>query len=624
MCTRIRWSSSQTGGQGGDDFPYKRLYMKKQDILDRFGRLQNYKPEFIKFKYKILHLRDFNLVELKYLPEDATVAMKFRRSDYLDYNEISDYFIEPVRVRAKRLLAKHSLHEHWRLNKAKFAGMSPEKARDTLYMNFKEVNTFRPTIMAGLIEQFGAKSVLDPCSGWGDRLIGALAKGADYVGVDPNTQLAPKYKEIIEAFPGQSKAHMVCAPFETAELPDRPYDLVCTSPPYFNLEIYSDEDNQSISKYGDFEKWYVGFLITSIKKAWNVLQEGGVMVMIINEFQGPKYIRRMLNDVNLLQDALYLGVISYGDLPEQKIAANKRVHAFADYDLGNYQPMWIWRKHKLAFDWPINVEPVEVTGPNGPPGQNGPNGPTQSNCRRFNVVCDDQLIGGTKQRAHSMFTGLEQGEIIYAGPATGCAQIALALVAKKYNKYCTVFLGQDDSILTVRARMLGANVVILPKANLRALQDAAQKYAAQNKQARYLCPFGLDTEEFKAHLLADLAAKWQGHPQPRAIWLVAGSGTLLSTLYRLFPEAQFNVVQVGKKIWPDQLEAPRSKLYIAPEKFYVPAEKQPPYNTIKSYDAKLWQFVVEHGQDGDYIWNVCGEKNSLMMAKDRLFGARPE
>ena len=60
----------------------------------------------------------------------------------------------------------------------------------------------------------------------------------------------------------------------------------------------------------------------------------------------------------------------------------------------------------------------------------------------------------------------------------------------------------------------------------------------------------------------------------------------------------------GKKIWPDQLEGFKSKLYTAEEKFWEDAKIKPPYESVCNYDAKLWSFVLKYGKDGDYIWNV--------------------
>ena len=91
---------------------------------------------------------------------------------------------------------------------------------------------------------------------------------------------------------------------------------------------------------------------------------------------------------------------------------------------------------------------------------------------------------------------------------------------------------------------------------------------------------------------------------PKTIWLVAGSATILSVLYEIFPKTYFNVVQVGAKIWDDQLDKKRTTLYISDEKFSHIAEQQPPYPTVSTYDAKLWKYFLKYGKNNDYIWNV--------------------
>ena len=64
------------------------------------------------------------------------------------------------------------------------------------------------------------------------------------------------------------------------------------------------------------------------------------------------------------------------------------------------------------------------------------------------------------------------------------------------------------------------------------------------------------------------------------------------------------VVQVGKRVWPDQLSDKNAELFVAPESFGDRASSQPPYPTVPWYDAKLWQFATKNWMPGDCIWNV--------------------
>jgi hypothetical protein len=67
------------------------------------------------------------------------------------------------------------------------------------------------------------------------------------------------------------------------------------------------------------------------------------------------------------------------------------------------------------------------------------------------------------------------------------------------------------------------------------------------------------------------------------------------------------VVQVGKKVDQNSLlhNGVQDELFIAPERFKDTATIQPPYETIPWYDAKLWRFVLQKAEEGDYIWNVA-------------------
>ena len=58
--------------------------------------------------------------------------------------------------------------------------------------------------MKYIIEHFNSKKILDMSSGWGDRLVGAMACNIDcYHGFDPNSCLHPGYKKMIEFFKDQ-------------------------------------------------------------------------------------------------------------------------------------------------------------------------------------------------------------------------------------------------------------------------------------------------------------------------------------------------------------------------------------------------------------------------------------
>ena len=74
----------------------------------------------------------------------------------------------------------------------------------------------------------------------------------------------------------------------------------------------------------------------------------------------------------------------------------------------------------------------------------------------------------------------------------------------------------------------------------------------------------------------------------------------------LLKDTFINVVQVGKSVIVPKNLKDRIKLWWSPQKFNEIPKILPPYKSIKNYDAKVWQFVLQHGVSGDYIWNVAG------------------
>jgi len=230
--------------------------------------------------------------------------------------------------------------------------------------------------------------------------------------------------------------------------------------------------------------------------------------------------------------------------------------------------------------------------------------------RCFNVVRDDYLVGGTKQRGLiPLLKNSINEEFVYAGPNSGFLQVALAFAAQKTGKRCTLFVAKmrKDHPCTAKAKNMGAKVYSVYGGVLKKIQHEAEKYVRSHANTE-LIPFGGDSSLFVTYMIENLRLAVPPNMivnPPKKIWLVGGSATLVKILYKVFPDTRFCIVQVGKKIWDDQLDLDRTTKYIAAEQFTEKAVLSPPYPSVASYDAKLWVFVAQHGEDGDYIWNVA-------------------
>jgi 16S rRNA G966 N2-methylase RsmD len=213
-------------------------------------------------------------------------------------------------------------------------GINSQTLRRAIMSHSYMAQQFRPVVAKWIYEFFDAKNVLDFSAGWGDRLVGFHASNAiSYVGIDPNTKLHEKYEAISDFCNTKKKTEFICSPAEDVDLGEREFDFVFTSPPYFNIERYSEEETQSWKRYTTPEKWLEGFLFPTLTKCWKHLSEGGRMCININDKKNINLCEPMLKHMENL-NAHYEGVIGY-ELYQR--GGQKTTKPFGE-------PIWIWSK----------------------------------------------------------------------------------------------------------------------------------------------------------------------------------------------------------------------------------------------------------------------------------------
>ena len=160
------------------------------------------------------------------------------------------------------------------------------------------------------------------------------------------------------------------------------------------------------------------------------------------------------------------------------------------------------------------------------------------------IVRDDLLAGGTKARyLPLLFDGAD--EVVYASPAEGGAQTALATVASQLGKRATIFVAQRKQLhpRTLMATRLGAPIVQVSPGYLNVVQARAREYCHQT--GARLAPFGFDIPG-AAQAIAQAALSIG--IQPDEVWCAGGSGVLARGLAQAWPNASRHVVQVGRKL----------------------------------------------------------------------------
>jgi hypothetical protein len=144
------------------------------------------------------------------------------------------------------------------------------------------INIFRPLVAMEIYTKYNPTSVLDFTCGWGGRLVGACALNIpNYIGIDINNNLINPYLEMKGFFKNISKTNIDIF-FENATNFDYSkitYDMVLTSPPYYFLEKYSNNENYNNSKIEMKNKFY----IPVISNTYKYLQQGGHYCLNINK-----------------------------------------------------------------------------------------------------------------------------------------------------------------------------------------------------------------------------------------------------------------------------------------------------------------------------------------------------
>lgn len=166
----------------------------------------------------------------------------------------------------------------------KVANFCPKNARDIYFRYFGEERE-RESIYC-----------LDTSCGFGSRMSAVLLSGANYCGFDPNLELVNKLNECANFYYENNLINSTqkyyvygCGSEEfKQELCDK-FDVSFTSPPYFNLEKYAQDESASTKNYNNYDLWLEEFAKPTIENTYQYLKIGGyAMINIKNLTRGKK------------------------------------------------------------------------------------------------------------------------------------------------------------------------------------------------------------------------------------------------------------------------------------------------------------------------------------------------
>jgi hypothetical protein len=179
-------------------------------------------------------------------------------------------------------------------------------------INTGSIVMFKATTAKYIYQKYSATSVFDPTAGWGGRMLGAWALGIDYTGCDTNINMKPAYDGMIDFLNSENtfgnglfcqersselKMHwQSCLDIDYSSLD---YDLVLTSPPYVNLELY-----EHMTPWRTHQEFYQEFLIPVWQKCITNIRPGGHVCFNISPKMYSDAVRFGLPESDIEEDLL--------------------------------------------------------------------------------------------------------------------------------------------------------------------------------------------------------------------------------------------------------------------------------------------------------------------------------
>lgn len=143
---------------------------------------------------------------------------------------------------------------------------------------FGRISPFKITNALEIYQIFSPTTVIDPCMGWGGRLFAAMALDINYIGCDSNINLRKPYKQLQNDFREKhnSTVKLYFKDALSLNYSKLNYDMVFTSPPYFNIEQYNSMPLKS-------KQEWAGFYHDLFSLTFKYLAQGGTFAINVSE-----------------------------------------------------------------------------------------------------------------------------------------------------------------------------------------------------------------------------------------------------------------------------------------------------------------------------------------------------
>jgi len=158
----------------------------------------------------------------------------------------------------------------------------------------QSVSNFRPSASRAIYDKYGGNGVTwDPSAGFGGRLLGAISSPTikRYIACEPSVKTFKGLHKMVVNLADSDPNYILLNRGSEIRSIDEQVDLIFTSPPYFNTEIYSDEETQSCNKFPEYRDWLDGYLYQTLMYVPESLKRGGYLVInIANTRNAPNLV----------------------------------------------------------------------------------------------------------------------------------------------------------------------------------------------------------------------------------------------------------------------------------------------------------------------------------------------
>jgi hypothetical protein len=153
---------------------------------------------------------------------------------------------------------------------------------------------FRPTVAAGVYRRWlgdvRRPRVWDPSAGFGARMLGFFAAYPEgtYVAHEPAKATYRDLHALAADMPGSVELHRKGSEF--ADWAENEFDMVFTSPPYFDTERYFDEPGQAWVEYPEVSAWRERQVYPTLREAAKGVKPGGFVVINISHLHRATFV----------------------------------------------------------------------------------------------------------------------------------------------------------------------------------------------------------------------------------------------------------------------------------------------------------------------------------------------